>query len=236
MKLRNAVLDPAELKKSENSLLDLWASSMEGFVRDGIVDYDLYCGAPIRLLFVLKEVNGKSVTDLRKILRDGNRKQTWNVVARWVEGIFNLEKDFSWDELNQNDEERRKKMLKYICAVNMKKTSGKDVSDNSAVFESAINNREMLKKQIELYKPDFVICCGTDYAYTKVMETKPQRKSTKHGIWYYTEPSGTVVVAFSHPEAMLMYGKEASNRKQEIDRQHYTIPNQRPKDKHFEKI
>jgi hypothetical protein len=27
-----------------------------------------------------------------------------------------------------------------------------------------------------------------------------------------------------------MYGKEASNRKQEIDRQHYTIPNQRPKD------
>ena len=25
---------------------------------------------------------------------------------------------------------------------------------------------------------------------------------------------------------------EASNRKQEIDRQHYTIPNQRPKDKH----
>ena len=38
------------------------------------------------------------------------------------------------------------------------------------------------------------------------------------------------------PALMLMYGKEASNRKQEIDRQHYTIPNQRPKDKHFEKI
>ena len=38
------------------------------------------------------------------------------------------------------------------------------------------------------------------------------------------------------PKAMLMYGKEASNRKQEIDRQHYTIPNQRPKDKHCGKI
>ena len=37
-------------------------------------------------------------------------------------------------------------------------------------------------------------------------------------------------------DTMLMYGKESSNRKQEIDRQHYTIPNQRPKDKHFEKI
>lgn len=38
------------------------------------------------------------------------------------------------------------------------------------------------------------------------------------------------------PKRMLMYGKEASNRKQEIDRQHYTIPNQRPKDKHCGKI
>ena len=35
---------------------------------------------------------------------------------------------------------------------------------------------------------------------------------------------------------MLMYGKEASNRKQEIDRRHHTIPNQRnkrPKNKHY---
>ena len=39
-----------------------------------------------------------------------------------------------------------------------------------------------------------------------------------------------------YAKQMLMYGKEASNRKQEIDRQHYTIPNQRPKDKHCGKI
>ena len=35
------------------------------------------------------------------------------------------------------------------------------------------------------------------------------------------------------PVLMLMYGKEASNRKQEIDRQHHTIPNKRTKDKHY---
>ena len=32
---------------------------------------------------------------------------------------------------------------------------------------------------------------------------------------------------------MLMVNKEARNRKQEIDRQHHTIPNQRLKDKHY---
>ncbi|MCI7589670.1 MAG: hypothetical protein MST11_08470 [Spirochaetia bacterium] len=44
------------------------------------------------------------------------------------------------------------------------------------------------------------------------------------------------IVSDEIPIVMLMYGKEASNRKQEIDRQHYTIPNQRPKDKHCGKI
>ena len=44
------------------------------------------------------------------------------------------------------------------------------------------------------------------------------------------------VTVTTTPAPMLMYGKEASNRKQEIDRQHYTIPNQRPKDKHCGKI
>jgi hypothetical protein len=36
-----------------------------------------------------------------------------------------------------------------------------------------------------------------------------------------------IIPTVTIPEAMLMYGKEASNRKQEIDCQHHTIPNQR---------
>ena len=51
------------------------------------------------------------------------------------------------------------------------------------------------------------------------------------GTWVPLEVKGTYYLV-----RMLMYGKEASNRKQEIDRQHYTIPNQRPKDKHCGKI
>ena len=71
------------------------------------------------------------------------------------------------------------------------------------------------------------------------------------------DPQGSLTISLGHPQPdklpftlsdamgrmvmtipapMLMYGKEASNRKQEIDRQHYTIPNQRPKDKHCGKI
>ena len=51
---------------------------------------------------------------------------------------------------------------------------------------------------------------------------------------YQYDTNGKIIFVTSHGE-MLMYGKEASNKKQEIDRQHHTIPNQRiqrPKDKH----
>ena len=39
-----------------------------------------------------------------------------------------------------------------------------------------------------------------------------------------------------YQEKMLMYGKEASNRKQEVDRQHHTIPKQKPNDRIVESL
>ena len=48
-------------------------------------------------------------------------------------------------------------------------------------------------------------------------------------IIYQYDTNGKIIFVTSHGE-MLMYGKEASNRKQEIDRQHHTIPNKRTKD------
>ena len=68
------------------------------------------------------------------------------------------------------------------------------------------------------------------------------RLETEQSSWpNYEKLAALYIIQNQHegqrnPAPMLMYGKEASNRKQEIDRQHYTIPNQRPKDKHCGKI
>ena len=59
----------------------------------------------------------------------------------------------------------------------------------------------------------------------------PPRRAVRGAISFLRNPTSACLLL-----SMLMYGKEASNRKQEIDRQHYTIPNQRPKDKHCGKI
>ena len=55
------------------------------------------------------------------------------------------------------------------------------------------------------------------------------------GVWGVINLLEGYTTATTTPAQMLMYGKEVSNRKQEIDSQHHTIPNQRnqrPKDKH----
>ena len=44
------------------------------------------------------------------------------------------------------------------------------------------------------------------------------------------------VMVTTIPVQMLMYGKEASNRKQEVDRQHHTIPKQKPNDRIVESL
>ena len=62
------------------------------------------------------------------------------------------------------------------------------------------------------------------------------RKSEIKRTWAKKREQVNPAPAVLYLRHMLMYGKEASNRKQEIDRQHYTIPNQRPKDKHCGKI
>ena len=65
--------------------------------------------------------------------------------------------------------------------------------------------------------------------YTSADILEQCRKLDEAGIEYY-------FVYMTGLAGMLIYGKEASNRKQEIDRQHHAIPNQRnqrPKDKHY---
>ena len=85
---------------------------------------------------------------------------------------------------------------------------------------------------------DSYLLIGT-HRIVKDLDRETTRICAAYGL---TFPQFMVLEALLHKnrmtvgEIMLMYGKEASNRKQEIDRQHYTIPNQRPKDKHCGKI
>lgn len=190
------------ITEKQNALFEELRKTVPEAVLDGVVEEGEYCSASIRLMFVLKEVNGKTVPDLCDFLRKGGRPQTWDNIARWIEGILHLEADRPWKYWEQNNQSRRERMLKQICAVNVKKTAGGHTSDRKQVQKAAADNGEILCRQLKLYNPDLIICCGTDGEFVKACYPAQslEWKQTTRGIWYFIK-DGKTVLSFVHPEA-----------------------------------
>ena len=107
-----------------------------------------------------------------------------------------------------------------ISGVNSKYLGFCLQAKNKEMFESYVKQSARQGKTIDFKRwLDFEIPVPNEDTQAQIVESLESIKSL-----------------ITCQEEMLMYGKEASNRKQEIDRQHYTIPNQRPKDKHCGKI
>ena len=91
--------------------------------------------------------------------------------------------------------------------------------------ESTLHEKKDLQKQLLAYLKTKPARDGL-----KAQKTEKARKNYRE-----QHESEFIIAEAATRFLMLMYGKEASNRKQEIDRQHHTIPNKRnkrPKDKH----
>lgn len=192
------------LLEQQEKLFEEWKHGREYFVTDGVVNEAEYIKAPKKLLFLLKEVNGGGSWPLCEFLENGGRARTWDNVARWVEGIYNIDKEIPWSSLDADKEsntQRRKAMLKTICAVNVKKSPGIDTSVPNEIKRAGIQDAEFLKKQIAIYNPEIIICCGTDGVYSKSLaREKLDWKRTNRGIWY-TLDGERIVIAYVHPEA-----------------------------------
>lgn len=173
---------------------------------DGVSNEGQYVSAPYRIMYVLKEVNGGSGWNLCDFLQNGGRDRehdpTWDNIARWTEGIFNLQKELTWVQMEKDCRNRREKMLPKICAINVKKTSGGYVSKNKDVYTAALNNAAVLRQQLALYRPEIVICCGTEGAFVDACfhEKHIDWKMTTRGVWYFKDED-KIVIAFSHPAA-----------------------------------
>ena len=76
--------------------------------------------------------------------------------------------------------------------------------------------------QSRIYRPDMLAWWGL--YISRVIGRMPV---SQKNLWFFWHALRTKL-----HDIMLMYSKEANNRKQEIDRQHHTIPNQRANDKH----
>lgn len=201
------------MTEKQNALFSEWKKKEPGLVTDGVIDELQYLKAPVRICFLLKEVNGGADWDLCDFVRKGGRAQTWNNISRWVYGIYHSGRDIPWSDLQDIDNVFRQDYLQSICAVNVKKRSGKSEADNGLVYRAGERYREQLRKQLEIYEPQVLICCGTADSYFDFITEfeDPQWEMTSRGIWYVREPAGRLVISYAHPEArvrdnLLYYG------------------------------
>lgn len=206
------------ITEKENELFEEWAKDRKDLVKDGVMDEKSYEDTDIKILFVMKEVNdpGGGKWDLKKFIRDGALRQTWDNITRWVKGIRNLDKNLNWEkELATITPEQRKEILKSICVMNLKKSPGGYITDNDLLAKIATEDKEYLKKQFSLYNPDIIICCGssTNYIFNSLIDfaKKLDWKMTSRGILFHEFSPDKYLISFAHPEAriqdcLLYYG------------------------------
>ncbi len=183
--------------------------------RDGIVDYDKYSNlkneGKFRLLFILKEANAKNEPgDLRDFLRKGGQGKTWNPVAFWTYGVYN---NFpSWDVVkDKNSRELREKWLKKIAVINFKKQPGTKKAYYPMIRKHALKNQVLITKQIVMYEPDIIICCGKWFGNILceiISESTKDWKICQNGMRYrwttkmLNEASNPyLILEFYHPQA-----------------------------------
>jgi len=196
-------------KDAEGAIFAEWQQRHDkSFVRDGVVDEYTFRASSPKIVYVLKEVNDfdGGGWDLRELLlgklASGIPGKTWNNVTRWTMGLRDLSKDIPWSVLQNINEKQRKDTLKSVCVVNIKKTPGAGTADEKAVIQIAKQDEELLRKQLDFYKPDLVICCGrrlTD-VYYKVFGENAVRQITSQSLPYWRSTNGLFVIV-DHPQA-----------------------------------
>ena len=196
------------IEKIQNEIFDEWKEKRNNIIPDGIVNIGKYSESKIKVLYILKEVNGGKNWNLRDFLNiNGGRFQTWNNIARWQYGIENFEEQNLWDKVEHIEEEFRKKQLRKIAVVNLKKVPGTETSEMSEIRKYAWNDRELLKRQISLYEPNIIVCCGTgeivkEYKLVDNEFFKNWTKSNSNLNFHLTK-NERLIISHCHPQKRL---------------------------------
>lgn len=203
------------LKEQEQKLFEIWKNERgyQYFISDGIFDENEWNNQTYKILFVLKEANWKNGNvDLCKYLlseKSSGYWKTWNNVARWTKAL--LEQGEYPRYVSKSD---KSFWLRKIAAINLKKVGGDAVAENQTIREYAETDKIYIKKQIEMYQPDIIICCGRgngknadilhDIIFDNSQVSEWQEPITEEKYNYFTvkikENRLTPVVSFYHPQ------------------------------------
>jgi len=192
------------------------------YVYGGVFNEHEYCEQKIKLLFILKEVI------------DENKDERWSLVdlvSKQIEDqkfltIFKRMGELSFGHnqgfppyhsavANMFHNANITEGLEKLAVINLKKTGGGNISELSEIREHALENRELIHKEIEIINPDLMVCGGNFDIVCELLDIPFTVSNSGARIAKY---KGKLLLDFLHPgyymlspKIMYAYFKEAIN-------------------------
>lgn len=143
-----------------NQLFEKWEMAVPEykgkFVRDGIINEQLYKTASPKILFIMKEPNDpkQETWDFRDWWKDEIKYAFTYRIAEWSYGILNNfpEYDEIWSKKNAAQD-----AIQNIAFMNIKKSGGIGNSESKIMTQHLKINFEFLHKQIGIIDPEIII-------------------------------------------------------------------------------
>jgi hypothetical protein len=141
-----------------DKLFDEWQQSdpryREKFIRDGIVNENLFQKAELKILFLVKDANDPSQGqwNLADYL-DKRLSQNFSIrIAEWAYGILN---DFP--PIDTATPELLHSALRSVAVMNIKKIGGGARAKYEEIAQHAQRDREFIQKQIAITGPTIIV-------------------------------------------------------------------------------
>lgn len=188
-------------------------------VYDGIVNLENYLASPIKILWILKEVNSSdSDWDLRDALSDlknenrGGLKTGWaNTFTPIVYTTYGILENVSWSNMgNYYENQEMIDVLKNIAYINIKKVPGTSVSNWQEIRDYYIENKQAIHNQIKLINPDVIIFGNTleffDEDFYELFDKFEENKEN-NSLHIYSNENNLLLYAY-HPNNRKISQKE----------------------------
>ena len=134
----------------------------EAFVRDGVPFPDNYFELPFekKILFVLKESNYPDVLgDYSQVDRYCDFANTG--VDNWRGKIREKFATIYNATMVPGEKLKLTEAIKYVAFININKRGGGASSNKKTLGQYATKYKDLIKEQIELINPMYIVCCGT---------------------------------------------------------------------------
>ena len=144
-----------------------------GFFRDGVPSPDVYLGTKVRTIFVLREANfggHQKDYDFREELRNSPHPFWKQKVAPWCFGLANhttgVDEIWSRARSIKDDKGHCIEVLNQFGYIQIKKAPGHSVAKASEVEQFARDDKDLIRRQVAVYRPNVMIACGLGHPNT----------------------------------------------------------------------